>query len=94
MDVKKKLKGNIATIPDGYLIDCTEPDSPRLYIIENEIVSHDPFKHIGVQILKFATSFEDAKHDVRRFSYGGHSNEMKPTASALSRAARNPPAGT
>ena len=68
VDVKKRMSGNdIVTIPDGYIIDMTEPDSPRLFIVENEIVKHDPFKHIGIQLLKFATSFEEAKTHVRNF---------------------------
>ncbi len=68
IDVKKKLKGNdIVTIPDGYLIDFTVSDSPKLFIVENEIVGHDPFKHIGIQMLKFVTSFEDAQLAVRNF---------------------------
>lgn len=66
--VKKRVSGNdIVTIPDGYLIDMTVPDSPTLYVVENEIVSHDPFQHIGIQMLKFATSFDSAKLSVRDF---------------------------
>lgn len=68
VDVKKRVTGNdIITIPDGYLIDMTVPDNPKLFIIENEIVSHDPFKHIGIQLLKFSISFEDAQQSVRNF---------------------------
>jgi hypothetical protein len=66
LNIKKKIKGNnIGVIPDGYLIDMTIPDDPKLYIIENEIVSHDPFKHIGIQMLKFVTSFDDDQVKVR-----------------------------
>jgi hypothetical protein len=43
----------------------TIPDDPKLYIIENEIVSHDPFKHFGIQMLKFVTSFDDDQVKVR-----------------------------
>ena len=43
----------------------TVPDDPKLYVIENEIVSHDPFRHIGIQMLKFVTSFEDERVKVR-----------------------------
>jgi len=65
-DTKKKLKGhNIAVVPDGYLIDLTVADEPKLYVVENEIVSHDPFKHIGIQMLKFATSFEEERIQIR-----------------------------
>ncbi len=63
---KKRIKGSeIISIPDAYLIDMTDPVTPFLYVIENEIVSHDPFKHIGIQLLKFATSFEDARFELR-----------------------------
>ena len=65
-DIKKKIKGhNIGAIPDGFCIDMTVPNEPKLYIVENEIVSHDPFKHIGIQMLKFVTSFEDDRVKVR-----------------------------
>ncbi len=68
VDVKKRVTGNdIITIPDGYLIDMTVPDNPKLFIIENEIVSHDPFQHIGIQLLKFSISFEDAQQSIRNF---------------------------
>lgn len=64
---KKRIKGSeIISIPDGYLVDMTDPHRPGLYVIENEIVSHDPFKHIGIQLLKFATSFEEARMDLRK----------------------------
>jgi hypothetical protein len=67
VDIKKRVGNDIVTIPDGYLIDLTEPDSPKLFIIENEIVSHDPFKHIGIQMLRFVTSFDEAQRNVRTF---------------------------
>lgn len=66
LDIKRKIKGsNIGVIPDGYLIDMTISGDPKLYVVENEIVSHDPFKHIGIQMLKFATSFDDEKLKIR-----------------------------
>jgi hypothetical protein len=68
IDKKKRVgKKDILSIPDGYVIDMTEPDHPKLFIVENEIVSHDPFKHIGIQMLKFVTSFEDSRTKVRNF---------------------------
>lgn len=64
---KKRIKGSeIISIPDAYLIDMTDPANPLLFVIENEIVSHDPFKHIGIQLLKFATSFEEARFTLRQ----------------------------
>jgi len=51
-DTKKRIsKGEIIAIPDGYLIDFTFENNPRLYIVENELSSHDVFRHIGEQIL-------------------------------------------
>jgi len=50
IDIKKKIKGkDINSIPDGYVIDMAEPANPKLFVVENEIVSHDPFRHIGSQ---------------------------------------------
>jgi len=67
VDIKKRVGNDIITIPDGYLIDVAEADNPKLFIVENEIVSHDPFKHIGIQMLKFVTSFEEAQRKIRTF---------------------------
>lgn len=67
VDIKKRVGNDIITIPDGYLIDVTEADNPKLFIVENEIVSHDPFKHIGIQMLKFVTSFDEAQRKIRTF---------------------------
>jgi hypothetical protein len=49
------------------LIDLADPAEPRLFVIENEIVSHDPFRHIGIQLLKFVVSFNDARTEIRAF---------------------------
>lgn len=68
VNVKKRIAGSdIVTIPDGYVVDMTEVALPKFFVVENEISSHDPFRHIGIQLLKFATSFEDAQTAVRRF---------------------------
>src|SRR5947209_1707931 len=68
IDVKKRIKGgDIVSIPDGYVVDMAQPSLPRLFIVENEIVSHDPFKHIGIQMLKFVTGFEEAQLAIRQF---------------------------
>ncbi|HUX59554.1 MAG TPA: hypothetical protein VMV77_21455 [Bacteroidales bacterium] len=58
IDIKKKIGDSIITIPDGYLIDFSFAEKPRLYIIENEISTHDPYKHIGSQLLKFGISYK------------------------------------
>jgi hypothetical protein len=68
VDVKKRIKGaDIVSIPDGYVVDMAQAAAPRLFVVENEIVSHDPFKHIGIQMLKFVTGFEEAQLAIRQF---------------------------
>lgn len=44
LDVKKKIgaKGGLRNIPDGYLLDLGGR-KPRLYVVENELASHEPF---------------------------------------------------
>ena len=65
-DTKKRIsKGEIIAIPDGYLIDFTFENNPRLYIVENELSSHDVFRHIGEQILKFAVSYKASGHKLK-----------------------------
>lgn len=71
LDIKKHVGNDIITIPDGYLIDATDPDEPRLFIVENEIVKHDPFRHIGMQMLRFATSFDESQRAIRTFLMEG-----------------------
>ena len=68
INVKKRIeRDNIVTIPDGYLIDFSFESDPRLYIIENELVRHDPYKHIGQQLLKFAISYKASGRKIKRF---------------------------
>lgn len=71
LDIKKRIgKSNlIQTVPDGFLIDLSTPNLPRLFVIENEIVSHDPFRHIGIQLLSFATSFGQGSQAIKDILY-------------------------
>jgi hypothetical protein len=82
LDVKKKigLKGGIQNIPDGYLIDLNGTQ-PRLYVVENELASHDPLRHIAVQILQFSLSFESEPRAVRTILF----NALQAQLSALHR---------
>lgn len=59
IDVKRRIgsKTGPKNIPDGYLIDLSG-NKPRLFVVENELASHDPLRHIAVQILQFSLSFE------------------------------------
>ena len=70
LDVKKKIgvKGGIRNVPDGYLIDLNGRE-PRLYVVENELASHDPLRHIAVQILQFSLSFESEPHTVKKILF-------------------------
>jgi hypothetical protein len=67
LDVKRKIgtKPGQRAIPDGYLIDLADPQ-PRLFVVENELASHDPLRHIAVQILQFSLSFKDSPRAVKR----------------------------
>ena len=66
IDIKKRIGNEIITIPDGYLIDFSFTEKPRLYIIENEISTHDPYKHIGSQILKFGISYKASGRKLKK----------------------------
>lgn len=54
----KKLMGNGEShhkgIPDGYLIDFFDKKSPQLYFVENELISHDIYRHITEQLARFS----------------------------------------
>jgi len=59
IDLKKRIgKDKILSIPDGYLLDFSFANDPKLYIIENELAVHDAYRHIGQQILRFAISYK------------------------------------
>lgn len=66
LDVKRRIgRDKVLTIPDGYLLDFTFPDAPRLYIVENELSTHDAFRHIGQQLLKFAVSYKASGRTIK-----------------------------
>lgn len=66
LNVKKKIgaKGGLRNIPDGYLLDLGGR-KPRLYVVENELASHEPLRHIAVQILEFSLSFETDQRAIK-----------------------------
>lgn len=47
------------------MIDLSSARDPKLYVVENELASHDPLRHIAVQILQFSLSFETSPHQVK-----------------------------
>jgi hypothetical protein len=70
LDVKKRIgaKAGIRNVPDGYLVDLSG-QKPRLYVVENELASHEPLRHIAVQILEFSLSFEAEPRTVRKILF-------------------------
>lgn len=67
LDDKKKIgqKGGTNNLPDGYLLDLTNKQDPKIFVVENDLASHQHLKHIAVQILEFSLSFESSKIKVK-----------------------------
>jgi len=67
LEVKKLIgiKGKTQNIPDAYLIDLSSPKQPLLWVVENELASHDPLRHIAVQILQMSLSFQSTPQKVK-----------------------------
>lgn len=67
LDDKRKIgkKGGTNNLPDGYLIDLTNRQDPKIFVVENDLSSHQHLKHIAVQILEFSLSFETSKVKVK-----------------------------
>jgi predicted transport protein len=63
IDYKRKISGNALgmTIPDGFLIDFSDENSPEFYIVEVELAKHDFYKHIFPQITKFFSFFSNSQ---------------------------------
>jgi hypothetical protein len=71
LDCKRRIgaKDGKQSVPDAYLIDVSSPSDPQLYVVENEISSHDLFKHIGVQLLQFSVSFAQAGRTIKEILF-------------------------
>src|ERR1022692_4647799 len=71
LECKRKIgaKDGKQSVPDAYLIDVSSPSDPQLYVVENEISSHDLFKHIGVQLLQFSVSFAQAGRTIKQILF-------------------------
>ncbi len=71
LDVKRRIgaKAGVRNVPDGYLIDLSG-QKPRLYVVENELASHEHLRHIAVQILQFSISFKAEPRTVRDILLG------------------------
>lgn len=64
---KKKIgkQGGTNNLPDGYLLDITNSKDPKIFVVENDLASHQHLKHIAVQILEFSLSYESSKIKVK-----------------------------
>lgn len=82
LDIKKKIgkKGGLRNIPDGYLIDLNGL-KPRLYVVENELASHDPLRHVAVQLLEFSLSFASERRTIKTILFSALQDH--PAAKAL-----------
>lgn len=66
IDIKKRVKhkkNSFISIPDGYVLDFRS--IPQLWVVENELSSHDSFKYIGIQLLKFASQFSEGSFQIK-----------------------------
>lgn len=70
-DIKHKLisRSGIGSIPDAYVISLSKPY--QWYIVENELASHQVYKHIVPQISEFISGIENlrSQREVRDVLY-------------------------
>ncbi|MBI2124108.1 MAG: hypothetical protein HYU04_02645 [Candidatus Wildermuthbacteria bacterium] len=66
VDVKRLIgQGNHRGIPDAFLIDFYDSKKPQLYIVENEIASHDAYSNITEQVARFGASAISSANQIR-----------------------------
>ena len=66
IDVKRRIgRDNHRGIPDAFLIDFSDNKNPQLYIVENELASHDVYSNITEQIARFSTSIISSQTQIR-----------------------------
>ena len=64
--IKKRVtnkNNNFVNIPDAYVIDFR--GRPKLWVVENELSTHDSFRHVGVQMLQFASQFTEGSFEIK-----------------------------
>lgn len=65
IDCKRRIgSGTKFNVPDAYLLDLNR-NEPRLFVVENELSTHDLFKHIGVQLLEFSHNYGRSGRQVK-----------------------------
>jgi hypothetical protein len=67
LDVKKLIgqRGKTQNIPDGYLLDLSSRSKPVLYLVEVELATHDPLRHVAQQLLEFSLSFKSTPQKMK-----------------------------
>ncbi len=69
LNIKKSIgdrKRYHSGIADAFLIDFGSFTNPQLYIVENELSSHDLYAHINEQIARFAGSATSSSSQIRQ----------------------------
>jgi hypothetical protein len=78
IDVKRRIgRGNHLGIPDAFLIDFYDTKRPKLYILENEIASHDVYSDITEQIARFGASIVSSAKEIRDILIKAIENDQK-----------------
>jgi hypothetical protein len=64
---QKKLGKNSyqGSIPDGYYVDLTFHEKPKLYFIEIELSAHDAINHIANQMIRFNLADDNSKIKIK-----------------------------
>jgi hypothetical protein len=76
IDVKRRIgRDNHRGIPDAFLIDFYDTKKPQLYIVENEVASHDIYSHISEQVVRFGTSTITSANQIRDMLINAIENE-------------------
>jgi hypothetical protein len=67
LDVKRLIgqPGRTQNVPDSYLLDFSSRSKPTLYLVEIELASHDPLRHIAQQLLNFSLSFKSTPQKMK-----------------------------
>ena len=69
IDIKKKVgkkSSHLRTIPDGFLINCLDPDKPELYFVENELEEKPKvYDHLASQVSKFISAIQTEPMEIQ-----------------------------
>lgn len=83
VDAKRKIEtkniGN--SIPDGFLFDMSDKESPEFYIVEVELAKHHFYNHIFPQITKFLGFYKNPKSQAdlveKIFTFINNDNDLR-----------------